>query len=322
MTDLHSAIQARLRAAGRVLIVSHVRPDGDAVGSLLALGLALQNAGKEVQMVLADGVPASLRHLPGSEQVRRKADGEFDLVIAVDCSDLPRAGDSLAGRKPDLVLDHHATSDGFGTLNLIEPEAAATASMLTRYLPRWGFPLTVPIAANLLTGLLTDTLGFRTPNVTPEVLRQAADLLELGADLSGLYHAALVRRTFSGARYWGAGLSSLERADGIVWAALTRADRESAGYTGNDDADLINVLSAIDEAEVAILFVEQNSEKTKVSWRSLKPEIDVSAVALQFGGGGHKAAAGAEIRGSLPEVRERVLAATRAALESKSRADV
>jgi phosphoesterase RecJ-like protein len=317
MTDLHSAIQSRLQAAGRVLIVSHIRPDGDAIGSMLALGLALQNSGKQVQMVLSDGVPSSLKHLPGSEQICKKSEGRFDLVVTVDCSDLKRTGDALDGRKPDIVIDHHATTDAFGTLNLVEPEAVATASILTRSLPRWGFPLTAPIAANLLTGIIIDTIGFRTSNVTPEALRQAADLLALGADMSTLYHRALVRRTFAGAKYWGAGLTGLTLADGIVWATLTLADRKAAGYTGNDDADLINEVSAIDDADIAIMFVEQNKTKTKISWRGLKPHVDVASIAVQFGGGGHKAAAGAEINGSLSEVRERVLEATRKTLQKK-----
>jgi phosphoesterase RecJ-like protein len=284
---------------------------------MLALGLALQDSGKQVQMVLSDGLPASFRHLPGSEQIRKKADGEFDLVVTVDCSDLKRTGSALDGRNPDLVIDHHLTSDPFGTLNLVEPEAVATASVLARYMPRWGLTITIPIAANLLTGLVTDTLGFRTSNITPEALRQAADLLELGADLSGLYYVALERRTFPGAKYWGAGLTSLERADGIIWATLTRADRKASGYTGNDDADLINIVSSIDDADIAIMFVEQNKNKTKISWRGLKPHVDVSSIAVLFGGGGHKAAAGAEINGSLSEVRERVLEATRIAMQTK-----
>ncbi len=315
MTELHAEIKSRFQTAGRILIVSHVRPDGDAIGSTLALGLALADAGKEVQMALADGVPAGFKHLPGSDKIIKKAEGQFDLIVTVDCSDLKRVGDALDGyAHPDIVIDHHLTTEPFGTLNLIEPEAVATASLLTRYLPLWGLTITVPIAANLLTGLVTDTLGFRTANTTPEALRQAADLLELGVDMSSLYFRSLVRRTFAGAKYWGAGLSSLQRADGIVWATLTMAERKASGYTGNDDADLISVVSSIDEADIAIMFVEQNPQKTKVSWRGLKAQLDVSQIARQFGGGGHKAASGAEINGTLAEVQEKVLAATRKAL--------
>ncbi len=311
MNDLHKAIKERLRTAQRVLITSHVRPDGDAIGSTLALGLALQDAGKEVRMTLSGGIPPSFKHLPGSEQVCSKAEGDFDLVITVDCSDIKRTGNALNGRHPDIVIDHHITTEAFGTLNLIEPEAVATSSVLARHMSDWGLVITPAIAANLITGLVTDTLGFRTSNTTPETLRQTADLMEYGVDMSTLYFHGLVRRTFPAAKYWGAGLSSLQRTDGIIWATLTREARKVSGYTGNDDADLINVVSSIDEADVAIMFVEQSTSKTKVSWRGLKTTIDVSKIAHQFKGGGHKAASGAEINGSLTEVQERVLTATR-----------
>ncbi len=316
MNDLQVKIRDRIKAAKRILVTSHIRPDGDAIGSSLALGLALQDAGKQVQVVLSDGLPGSFKHLPGSEKIKTKADGEFDLIISVDCSDLKRVGKALDGyHPPDIVIDHHSSNEAFGELNLIDPQAAATASVLTRNMPNWDLVITAPIAANLLTGLVTDTLGFRTSNTTPEVLRQAADLIELGADMTRLYYLSLVRRTFSATKYWGAGLSNLERADGIIWTALTLADRKASGYTGNDDADLISVISSIDEADVAIIFTEQNKNKTKVSWRGLKPRIDVAQIACLFGGGGHKAAAGAELSGSLVDVKERVLKSTRKALQ-------
>jgi bifunctional oligoribonuclease and PAP phosphatase NrnA len=316
MNSLQIRIKEYIQAAQSILITSHIRPDGDAIGSCLGLALALRDIGKQVQAVLSDGLPTSFKHLPGSELIKSKATGECDLIISVDCSDLKRVGKALDGyRTPDIVIDHHSTNDAFGILNLIEPEAAATASVLTRHMHSWGLTITTPVAANLLTGLVTDTLGFRTSNTTPEVLRQAADLLEIGADMSTLYYRSLIRRTFPAAKYWGAGLSRLERLDRIVWTALSRADRKASGYSGNDDADLISVISSIDDADVAIIFTEQNKSKTKVSWRGLKQDIDVARIASQFGGGGHKAASGAEISGSLDEVCKRVLSATREALQ-------
>ena len=319
MKDLQKKIKSRIKAAQRVLVTSHLRPDGDAIGSSLALALALLDAGKQVQVVLSDGLPASFKHLPGAEMVRTKADGVFDLIISVDCSDLNRIGAALNGyHDPDLVIDHHVTTEPFGTLNLIKPDAAATASVLACHMSQWGLTITAPIAANLITGLVTDTLGFRTSNTTSESLRQTADLMELGVDLSELYYRSLVRRTFVEAKYWGAGLTSLERTDRIIWATLTLADRKTSGYTGKDDADLINIVSSIEDADVAIMFVEQNARKTKISWRGLKPHIDVSQIALQYNGGGHITASGAELSGSLDEVRERVLEATRKIL-SQSR---
>jgi bifunctional oligoribonuclease and PAP phosphatase NrnA len=316
MNHLQNQIKERIQSAQRVLITSHIRPDGDAIGSCLALALALLDDGKLVQVVLADGLPASFKHLPGSELISTRAQGEFDLIVCVDCSDLKRVGNALDGyHTPDIVIDHHSTNGAFGTLNIIDPEAVATASVLVRYMRGWGLTITAPVAANLITGLVTDTLGFRTANTTPESLRQTADLLELGVDMSTLYFLSLVRRTFPAAKYWGAGLSGLQRSDGIVWTTLTVADRIASGYNGNDDADLVNIISSIEDADIAIIFVEQDENNTKISWRGLKPLMDVARIAIQFGGGGHKAAAGAEISGSLDEVRERVLEATRKALQ-------
>ncbi len=305
-------INQRLKKAEQILIASHVRPDGDAVGSLLGLGLALQNAGKQVQMVLADGVTSSFRYLEGSEQVRNEPQDGYDTFITVDCADFRRVGkvfESFA--PPDINIDHHKTNEHFGTLNLIEAEEVATSSILTKYLPVWGLEITQPVAAALLTGIITDTLGFRTSNMTPDALRQAAVLMETGVDLPDLYMRSLVRRTFASARYWGAGLSSLEHNHGIVWGTLTLEDRKKSGYSGNDDADLINIISAIDHNKVGMIFVEQSDGHVKISWRALEEGIDVSPVAKHFGGGGHAAAAGADIPGTLQDVQPLVLEKTR-----------
>ena len=301
----------RLQVAQRILVVSHVRPDGDAIGSLIGMGLSLQTAGKEVQMVLADGVPASFRHLSGSEQVRNQAEGSFDLIAVLDCSDLKRVGSALNGFSvPDLNVDHHPTNLNFARINLVEEEAVATAEMLARYLPAFGFPITEQVASALLFGVITDTLGFRTNNMTPNALRVAADLMEAGGDLPALYYKGLLRRTYEAAQYWGAGLSGLQREGRMVWTTLTMADRRAVGYPGREDADLINVLASLEDVDVVIVFIEQPGDRIKVSWRS-QPGFDVSQVALQFGGGGHKAASGAEIEGSLEEVQAQVLESTR-----------
>ncbi|HTX90913.1 MAG TPA: bifunctional oligoribonuclease/PAP phosphatase NrnA [Anaerolineales bacterium] len=317
MNDLQQKIKGRLQAAKRVLIASHIRPDGDAIGSSLAIGLALQDAGKQVRVVFPKGVPDNFGHLPGIDLVHTRLDGEFDTFICLDCSGWERLGETFSGLPaPDLVIDHHETADKFGKINLVRRKAVATAEVLFLYMRSWGLTVTPAVAANLLTGFITDTIGFRTPNTTPKTLRQAAKLADLGADLSNLYLHGLVEKSYPAVKYWGTGLSTLQRSDGILWASLTVADRNKSGYKGNDDADLINLLSSVNDADIAIMFVEQDERMTKVSWRALKPYIDVSQIACQFKGGGHKAAAGAEVSGSLPEVRECVLDATRRSLAS------
>ena len=310
--DIIAAIKERLGEAQKILITSHVRPDGDAVGSLLGLGLALENAGKFVQMVLADGVSSHFRYLDGSDRIRKEPGDDFDTFITVDCADFKRLGKPFQSlRQPDINIDHHITNERFGKLNLIEGKAVATAAILTSYLPAWGYEITRPVAAALLTGIITDTLGFRTSNMTPDALRQSADLMEIGVDMSEVYMRGLVRTSFPAARYWGAGLSKLQSSDGIVWSALSLEDRKAANYGGNDDADLINMISAIENHKVGMIFVEQHDNHVKVSWRALDNDIDVSPVATHFGGGGHAAAAGADIPGSLSEIQPKVLDKTK-----------
>jgi bifunctional oligoribonuclease and PAP phosphatase NrnA len=311
-SQLIGEIKDRLGTAKKIVIASHVRPDGDAIGSLLGLGLALHDAGKSVQMVLADGVPSSFKYLEGSKFIEKEPKGNHDTFIAVDCADFKRTGKIFENfGQPDINIDHHKTNEKFGKLNLIEAEEVATSAILTNYLPIWGFTITQPIAAALLTGIITDTLGFRTSNITPEALRQAATLMETGVDMPEIYMRSLVRRSFPAARYWGAGLSTLQSKHGIVWGTLTLADRKLAGYGGNDDADLINMISAIDGNKVGMVFVEQNNNHVKISWRALEAGVDVSQVAKHFQGGGHAAAAGADIQGSLSEVQKEVLKKTR-----------
>jgi len=305
-------IKDRLVMADRIVIAAHVRPDGDAIGSLLGLGLALRDAGKSVQMVLADGVPASFKYLEGSDLVQKEPKADHDTFITVDCADFRRVGKIFENfGQPDINIDHHITNEKFGKLNLIEADEVATASILTNHLPEWGLKITQPIAAALLTGILTDTLGFRTSNTTPQAMRQAATLMETGVDMPEIYMRSLVRKTYPAAKYWGAGLSSLESKNGIVWGTLTLKDRKAAGYGGNDDADLINMISAIDGNKIGMVFVEQSDNHVKISWRALQPGVDVSAVAKHFNGGGHAAAAGADIEGSLSEIQKNVLKKTR-----------
>lgn len=313
--EIDQKIKACIAASDRVLIVSHVRPDADAAGSLLGFGLALQAAGKTVQMVLQDGSDR-FQYLPQYADVRRKPEGAFDMVIVVDCSDPDRVGDVLNGYgKPDLVVDHHKTNLQFGTFNVVEPEQVATAAILYDRLPAWGLPFNPAVASCLLSGIVGDTIGFRTPNVDSMVLRRAAALMDLGADLAVIYREELVMKPFTAVRYWGAGLSHLTREADLVWTKLTLADREEIGYAGNDDADLVNVLSSVKEAEIALIFIEQPQNQVKVSWRA-RPGYDVSGLAFSFGGGGHAAAAGADIDGSLADVMQRVIIETQTYLRN------
>ncbi len=313
---LDNEIRSELETAQSVVIVSHVRPDGDAVGSLLGLGQALVNAGKKVQFVLQDGVAEKYLHLASADAVKQEITDPFDYLIVVDCSDIQRTGTVLKGRpSPDLVIDHHKTNLLFGKHNLVEEDAVATAAMLAEHLPLWGLEIDKRVAESLLTGIIGDTIGFRTSNISSQALRIAADLMDKGADLAHIYYQTLLSHSVAEMRYWGQGLSSIEHEDGILWTTLTLNDRIASGYPENDDADLINQLSSIAGILITVLFVQQAEDRVKVSWRSVSG-IDVSTIAFEFGGGGHAAAAGADITGSLEVVRNQVLQKTRSLLEN------
>jgi len=315
--DLLEQARQKIHGAQSIVVISHLRPDGDAVGSLVGLGLALEHAGKQIQMVLVDGLPESLRFLEGSERILHRWKGQIDLAIVVDSSDLDRIGTGLQEYgQPDINIDHHVTNLNFAVLNLVDGEATATAEMLAAYLPALGLQLTPQAASAFLTGMVTDTIGFRTNNMRPFALRLAADLMEAGANLPELYKKALAQRSLAAMRYWGAGLAGVQLDGRLAWATLTLEDRKRVGYPGRDDADLINILSAMKEADVVIVFVEQAEGSVKISWRA-QNGYDVSKVALRFGGGGHTSASGAEVKAPLAQAQALVLDATKILFQSK-----
>jgi bifunctional oligoribonuclease and PAP phosphatase NrnA len=315
--ELIIKIRDQLKQAEKVLVISHQRPDGDAIGSLLAVGIALRTAGKDVQMVLKDGVPENFLFLEGSELVITQPQKNYDYIIVVDSAEAERTNTELNHSIPDLNIDHHKTNTLFAKMNLVKSDAVATAEVLAYFLPDLGFQITKPIADALLTGIVTDTIGFRTTNVNPQVFRLVANLMELGGDLANIYYKTIVEQSLESALYWGSGLSKIRMDEGLVWTTLTLKDRRSAGYPSRDDADLVKILSAIEGAKIAVILTEQTEGYVKISWRlcgSVDLDLDVSDIAKKFGGGGHKAAAGADVKGMLDDVLEKVLAETKATM--------
>jgi phosphoesterase RecJ-like protein len=310
--------RARLAACTRALTITHVNPDGDALGSMLGFGLALRALGKEVIFACADPIPETFNYLPAVSEITQTPEGDFDLIVVLDVSEAKRMGaiGERLTRPPDLVLDHHVTNPGFGTVNFIDASAASTAELVAELLDPLGLPLTQPVAECLLTGLITDTLGFRTSGTTSKTLTLAQRLMAAEASLNTIYNRALFKRSYSAVRLWAEGLALMKLEDGMVWTKLPLSARKASGYGGLGDADLIDVLTSIREAEVALIFVERPDGKVKVSWRS-GPNFNVAAIAAAFGGGGHAPAAGAEIEGTLEAVTQKVLTVTKAALKER-----
>lgn len=313
-------IRFAIEKANRVLVIAHVDPDGDAIGSLTAMGQGLQQLGKRVTLVCDDAVPSRFHSLPLATDVRRapNPDTHYDLVIAVDCADESRMGWAYANLpepKPTLAnIDHHITNTRFGAFNIIDPDASSTAEILHRFLAEIDVDMTRGIAESLLAGIVTDTLGFRTTNVSAATLRVAADLVEAGADIAALSIQFLHQKQFATARVWGIGLARMQLEDGLLWTSISRGEIQRAGLEGNPNSSgLVNFLADVDGAAMGVVLSEMNDGAVRVTMRA-QPPYNVAEVAVQFGGGGHALAAGCALEGPLEQAEVRVVNACREAI--------
>lgn len=303
---------AELNAAQTVVVVGHVSPDGDAFGSMLGLGNALIALGKDVTIAVDGGAGEYVAFLPNVDAVKKELNqGEWDLYIQVDTSDEDRSG--LCGAyarehaAKTLNLDHHATNTLFGDVQLVDPVAVSATQVVFAWLTYMQVTLTPEIAVPLLTGLVTDTLGFRTSNVTAETLGIAQALMGAGASLTEITERTLDNRSFQAVSLWKHLLATVKlREHGIITADVTREALRSVGMSEPSDAGLVGFLVKVNEAMIAAVFKETAEGRVELSFRS-KPGYDVAQVAFELGGGGHKQAAGATIDGPLEEARKRVL---------------
>jgi phosphoesterase RecJ-like protein len=298
-----------LRAARSILLVTHVAPDGDAIGSLLGLGWLLRGLGKEPILACEDPSPSSVSWLPGSVDIVQQAEGPCDLVICLDCSDERRMGNVLGERfsgTPLINIDHHVTNTRFGTVNWVDPSSASTAQMVLMLAESMGWEVTPTVAECLLTGLVTDTRGFRTYNVDAGAMRAALRLMDAGATLNEITRRTLEQRPLASVRLWGQAFDRIQLEGGIMWTEVTR-DMQQRWFNGeNGDSGLANFLSGVRESSIVVVFTERGDGTIDVGMRSV-PGFDVATVACRLGGGGHPQAAGCTLPGPLAEVQGRVL---------------
>jgi len=307
--------------ARRVLVLTHVNPDGDAIGSLLGLAHALRRLGKEVTAAVDGGVPDHLRFMPGTESILPALTGtEADVIVAVDCGDVLRIGEvgqvALRSGAPVINLDHHRTNTLFGQANLVDVDTVAAAEGVLDWLDRLGVALDHEIATCLLTGLVTDTLCFRTDNVTAETLGKAQRLMAQGAPLSEIVQRTVNHKPYSGLKLWGLALPDVQLEEHVIWAVLTQQMYLQAGYE-NDDAGLVGTLVQVDEAYISAVFKEKRDGSIEIGFRAV-PGFDTSEVAVALGGGGHKLASGATVREPLETLVPRVVALLKAAVQAGS----
>jgi phosphoesterase RecJ-like protein len=320
------AFRQAINAAQRILILSHVNPDGDAIGSMLALTHVLRALGKEPLPLASGELPAYARWLPGAADVPVYQPGaalpEFDLLFLVDTATPTRIGQvgeehgaALAAR-PLAIVDHHVTNAGVEGVNLIDPRAASTCQLLYHLFRAINAPVDATTATCLLLGHMTDTQSFQVSSTTPAALRTAAALLEAGAD-----HRAVVQHVYytlpaSSAALIGLGLSAMRHVDGIAWTTVSQAMMAATGAEDEAADELVKQMQRIAGIRALALFKERQDGTTKISLRSVPP-YNVAALAQTWGGGGHAQAAGATLAMSpdqaeaevLPRLRELVAGA-------------
>jgi bifunctional oligoribonuclease and PAP phosphatase NrnA len=315
-----------IRSHQRFLLTTHIRPDCDAVGSTMAMSDVLQGLGKEVILVTGFDTPANLRFLDPQQRIRRvgkdappEIADTVDLLMVLDTSAWAQLGEMAgvlrATRAKKVVLDHHLSSDDLGAEVFRDTQAEATGRLVVDAADRLGVPLATETAVALFAALATDTGWFRFASTTAETYRLAARLSEAGVRPDKLYQQLYERDTFARLQLIGRALArTASEMDGrLIYTSLLRKDFEETGAEPSDSEDVINLTLTVDGTEVAVILVEQIGGGFKISFRS-RNKLDCSALAEQFGGGGHKAAAGAFLREPLEVAQARVLDAVRAAM--------
>jgi len=304
-----------LRGSERIAILSHVRPDGDAFGSQLALALSLRELGKKVTVWNEDGLLEKYDFLPGGELLQQPPDEPqtFDIVVALDTATqlrLGTAGD--AATAPTWInIDHHPSNPRYGDLVHIDSIAPATGQILFEFLSSENLPMNAAIAENLFVAISTDTGSFQYPSTTARTYEIGAELLRAGVDVgrvSQLLYESYPRRRTELLRDL-LGTMRFEAGGRIASFSLSLEVANALGVKPEDNEGLIDHLRAIHGVVVAVFFEELLDGKVRVSMRSKSEAADVSAICQRFGGGGHKLAAGARLRGTLVEVEEKILKA-------------
>jgi phosphoesterase RecJ-like protein len=323
MTDPCLPIADIIRRHQSFLVLTHYRPDGDAVGSQLALALLLKQLGKQVEAWNEDTVPAKFRFLPHSDIVTRPPDApkNFDVVIAVDISTWQRAGAAaqrIGAKKHFINIDHHISNEQFAEINWVVPSAPATGQIIFDLIQRGGFKLDLDIATCLYAAISTDTGSFTYANTSGASLRAAAELVEAGVNVGDLCRHVYESYPYARLQLLQLVLADLTLADQkrIAYYWLTNDMFQQTGAKREDTEGLIDFARSIQGVLVAVLFEEMpEAGKIRISFRSKHPKLDVNSIARHFGGGGHREAAGARMSGAPHEVEEKVVAAIAAAIK-------
>ena len=292
------------------MITSHIRPDGDGLGSGLALYWMLKALNKDADVVLRDRVPPAYEVLPGSELVIVQDDvtDSYDAAFIIECSDVDRPGLPSLGSQFVVNIDHHSTTVPFGDINWIDSTAAAVGEMIYNLCKALGVEVTKEIAECIYTALLTDTGSFHFSNTTERTLKIASELVRRGVEPARISQALFYSNSFSKILLLGQVLSNIERDESgrIAWITMDRATMYETGASEEDSDGIVNHALSIDEVEAVAFFKELSPGAYRVSLRS-KGKHNVAKVAELFGGGGHRNAAGCRITADLEEVKQLII---------------
>lgn len=312
-------ILKEIKDAEKIVILTHESPDGDAIGSSLAFKLMLEELGKNADVIIPE-YPRLFNFLPESEQVKKESDlKKYDLAISVDCTGVKR----LAGKeyfenaKRTIVIDHHGSNSMFGDLNYVNPVSPACCEILAGMFEYFQIDITKKIGTCIMTGIITDTGGFRHSGINPETFEFTAELIRKGVNIPDIYKRTLCTVTKANFLLTKRVMDRMEiLEDGkVTFTYITLQDEEEVGAEPGDHEGLVEIGRDIEGVEVSIFIRQREESLYKISLRSGNI-VNVSDVCLMFGGGGHPRAAGANVQGNVEQVKEKVLKEVRKALES------
>jgi phosphoesterase RecJ-like protein len=309
-----------MRQGERFLVCSHARPDGDAVGSMLAMGMLLRQLGKHVDLVTPDSLPVVYRGLPEADTIALafSVDAPYDAVILLECDGPERPG--LRGLDQYFLvnIDHHITGRNYANVNWIDHDAVSVGELVYRLAQTSGIVITPQMATCIYTTLLTDTDGFCYGSLRASTFAMARDLVLAGADPVRIAQDVCFSAPASKMLILGAALSSFQRDGPLAWVCVTNHDMKSARAFDEDCEGIVNYALGVVGVQAAVFFRELPEDRIRVSLRS-KGSINIAVIAEQFGGGGHEYAAGCTLNGPLAEAVERILPAIRAVLNDANR---
>ncbi len=295
-----------IRSRQRFVLSSHARPDGDAIGSQMAMAYALRALGKDVTLVNADPAPSPLMAFPGVADIRvaTTVEGNFDAAIVMECGDLKRTGVAGLDRFFVINIDHHQGNTAYGALNWFDPGAAACAELVFDLVRVLGVPMSVEIATHVYLAILTDTGSFHFSSISPRTFDICRQILEAGVDPVQVARQVFDSNTMGRLRLFAAVLSGMQvDASGRIAALyLDHAMAAAAGGAYDETEGLINEPLTVKAIEAVVFFKQNEGDEYRISLRS-KGEVDINAVAKEFGGGGHKNASGCSVSGPIDTLR-------------------